>query len=247
MILGGSSSALALVPIAFAGALMHGVTGFGAALITIPLASFFVPLPFALAVFAIMDFVMVLRLGLENPRNAVRGEWMRLVAFMVFGTVAGTTLLVSLPRRAGLLALGILVLGYALYRLTRHESLATVSQRWAFVAGFCAGLVGTLFGPGSTSYVIYLSHRPVGKEQFRATLTLTSIFNTGLRLIAYAVSGLLARDNVLIVAAATIPAALVGVYIASRIFHLISREALMRAVALLLLATGVSLVVRALA
>jgi uncharacterized membrane protein YfcA len=60
------------------------------------------------------------------------------------------------------------------------------------------------------------------------------------------VTGLFAQDGVWITAAATIPAGLAGIYIASRVFRLISREALMRAVGVLLLATGASLLVRGL-
>ena len=56
MILEGAQAALALAPIAFVGGFIQGLTGFGSALVTIPLATFFVPLPFALAVFAIVDF-----------------------------------------------------------------------------------------------------------------------------------------------------------------------------------------------
>jgi uncharacterized membrane protein YfcA len=42
-----------------------------------------------------------------------------------------------------------------------------------------------------------------------------------------------------------VPACLLGIWVARRIFRRISREALMRAVALLLLASGASLVFRA--
>jgi len=64
----------ALAAIAFGGALIFGITGFGSALVTIPLASHFVPLPFALALFAVCDLAAALRVGLENPKNAVRSE-----------------------------------------------------------------------------------------------------------------------------------------------------------------------------
>ncbi len=247
MVLEGPSAALALAPIAFTGSLVQGVTGFGSALITIPLATYFVPLPFALAVFAIGDFANALRLGLENPRNAARSEILRMVPFMIIGIVAGTTLLVSLPRNASLLALGVFVLGYSLYTLTRRASPASVSRRWAYLAGFCGGASGTLFGAGGPPYAIYLSHRPLSKEQFRATITLTTIFSLGFRIVAFALTGLLAQDGVWITAAATIPAGLAGIYIASRIFRRISREMLLRAVGVLLLASGASLVLRALA
>jgi uncharacterized membrane protein YfcA len=242
----GAAAALVLAPIAFAGGFVQGLTGFGSALVTIPLATFFVPLPFALAVFAVVDFANGLRLGLENPRNAVLGDIVRMVPLMVAGIVTGTTLLVNLPHKASLVALGVFVLGYALYSLSRRGSIAAVSRRWAYVAGFCGGLSGTLFGAGGPPYAIYLSHRALSKEQFRATMTLTTIFSIGLRLVAFAVTGLLMQDGVWVAAAAAIPAGLLAIYFASKVFRAISREMVMRAVAILLLASGASLLARGL-
>src|SRR5438477_612383 len=159
MILEGAQAALALAPIAFAGGFIQGITGFGSALITIPLATFFVPLPFALAVFAVVDFANGLRLGLEYPRNAVLGDIARMVPLMVVGIVTGTTLLVNLPRNASLVALGTFVLGYAIYSLSRRGPPAAVSRNWAFLAGFCGGLSGTLFGAGGAPLA---ARRPPG-------------------------------------------------------------------------------------
>jgi uncharacterized membrane protein YfcA len=235
MNLEGAAAALALAPIAFAGGFIQGLTGFGSALVTIPLATFFVPLPFALAVFAVVDFANGLRLGLENPKNAILGDIARMVPLMIVGIVTGTTLLVNLPRQASLMALGVFIICYAVYTLSRRGGPASVSRNWAFFAGFCGGLSGTL------------SHRPLSKEQFRATMTLTTIFSIGLRLIAFAVTGLLMQDGVWIAAAAAIPAGLFAIYFASKIFRAISREMVMRGVALLLLASGASLIARGLA
>src|SRR5438094_10459512 len=103
MILEGAAAALALAPIAFAGGFIQGLTGFGSALVTIPLATFFVPLPFALAVFAVVDFVNGLRLGLENPRNAVLAEVASMVPLMIVGAASVAWLLVSVAHGAALL------------------------------------------------------------------------------------------------------------------------------------------------
>src|SRR5207248_1581260 len=84
------------------GALVVGVTGFGSALVTIPLATHFVPLQFALPLFALVDLCTAFSIGLENPRNAARDEWGRLVPMIVVGTALGVTLLVKLPRAAGM-------------------------------------------------------------------------------------------------------------------------------------------------
>lgn len=237
----------ALAGIAFGGALIFGTTGFGAALVTIPLATHIVPLPFALALFALSDLGNAVRIGLENPRHAVRGEWLRLVPAIVAGTIVGTTLLVRLPRAAAMLALGVFVVAYAFYSLFhRRASAASVSQRWAPVAGFAGGITSTLFGAGGPPYIIYLSQRPLGKEQLRATLGFATLCSISLRVVAFLITGLLLDPAVWIAAAATVPVSLAGIAVARRLYLRFSREALLRAIAAMLLLSGASLIVRAL-
>jgi hypothetical protein len=228
-----------LAAIAFLGSLVFGVTGFGSALVTIPLATHFVPLPFALAVFSLVDFASALRLGLQKHKDAVKAEIVRIVPFILVGSVAGVTLLVNLPRADAMLALGVFVVLYAIYALLSRPGTTTVSRHWAYLAGFAGGVMGTLFGAGGPPYVIYLSHRPLSKEQFRATLTLNIIFSVGIRMMAFAITGLLLKTEV------GMAAALVGLGLASWAFKRVTRETLLRVVALLMLANGISLIVRA--
>jgi uncharacterized protein len=237
----------ALAGIAFLGALIFGITGFGAALVTIPLATHLVPLKFALALFVIVDLAAAVSVGLENPRNAVRREWTRLVPMILAGTALGVTLLVNLPRAVGMLLLGIFVIGFALYTLRPHARQRIVSSAWAWVAGFAGGITSTLFGAGGPPYAIYLSQRGLTKEQFRATLGLATLTSISVRLVAFVLTGLLLDAKVWLTALAAVPGCLLGIWIARRIFARISREALMRAVALLLLASGGSLIFRAVA
>ena len=237
----------ALAGIAFLGALIFGITGFGAALVTIPLATHLVPLKFALALFVIVDLAAAVSVGLENPRNAVRREWTRLVPMILAGTALGVTLLVNLPRAVGMLLLGIFVIGFALYTLRPHARQRIVSSAWAWAAGFAGGITSTLFGAGGPPYAIYLSQRGLTKEQFRATLGLATLTSISVRLVAFVLTGLLLDAKVWLTALAAVPGCLLGIWIARRIFARISRDALMRAVALLLLASGGSLIFRAVA
>jgi len=236
----------ALAAIALAGALLFGLTGFGSALVTIPLATHIVPLPFALALFALADLVSALRVGLENPRNAVRGEWTRLVPMIVLGTALGVTALVNLPRPLGMFLLGAFVLSFALYSLARRPSPRVISPRWAWLAGLGGGITSTLFGAGGPPYVIYLSQRGLTKEQFRATLGFATMTSISLRVLAFLLTGLLLDPQVWIAAALAVPAAFAGIAISRRLFHRISREALLRAVTVMLLASGASLILRSL-
>jgi len=235
-----------LAAAAFAGSVVFGLTGFGAALITIPLATQVVPLPFALALFALMDLGNAFRIGFENPRNAVRAEWMRLVPMIVAGTAIGVGVLVNLPRRWGMLALGVFVLAYALYSFARPEARATVGRGWAWIAGLTGGLTSALFGAGGPPYAIYLSQRGLSKAQFRATLGFATLTSISLRVVAFLVTGILLDIGVWTAALAVLPAAWIGLSLARHVFHRISREALLRAVAVVLVVTGASLVLRAL-
>jgi uncharacterized membrane protein YfcA len=237
---------LALAVVAFLGSIVYGITGFGAALVTIPLATHFVSLPFALAVFALMDLANALRIGLERPRDAVKGELARMVPLVLVGTTVGVTALVNLPRPGAMFALGVFVVLYASYSLRRRSAPTIIGMGWAYFAGFAGGITSTLFGAGGPSYAIYLSHRPLAKEQYRATLTLTTVFSIGMRVVAFALTGLLLKQDVLIAVVAVLPAAFAGVSVAARVFQRVSHEMLLRLVALLLLATGGSLVARAL-
>jgi len=121
-----------------------------------------------------------------------------------------------------------------------------VGSRWAYVAGLAGGITSTLFGAGGPPYAIYLSHRPLSKDEFRATLTLTTVASISLRVVAFIVTGLLLDLKAWIAAAIAVPAGLAGLTVARHIFRRVSRETLTRLVALMLLASGASLIARAL-
>ena len=240
------SEIAALAAAAFVGSVIFGVTGFGAALVTVPFATHFVPLPFALALFVLMDLANAFRIGFENPKNAVKSEWTRMVPTILVGTVTGVTLLVNLPRGAATLALGVFVLLFAIYSLVRNpDTHRVVSSGWAYVAGFTGGVTSTIFGAGGPPYAMYLSQRGLTKEQYRATLGLATLTSISIRTVAFLALGLLLDPKVWVYAVFVVPAGLVGIWAAGHLFRRISRETLMRAVAVMLLLSGASLILRA--
>jgi uncharacterized membrane protein YfcA len=235
----------ALAAAAFVGSVIFGITGFGAALVTVPFATHFVPLTFALAVFVLMDLANSFRIGFENPKNAVKAEWTRMIPTILVGTVVGLTLLVRLPRGAATFALGLFVLLFALYSLLRNPaSQRVVSSRWAWLAGFSGGITSTVFGAGGPPYAMYLSQRGLSKEQYRATLGLATLTSISIRTIGFLLMGFLLDPKVWLYAVFVVPAGLAGIWSASHLFRRLSREGLMRAVAVMLLASGASLIAR---
>jgi len=239
------TEAAALAGIAFLGALIFGITGFGAALVTIPLATHFVSLKFALALFVLVDLAAALSVGLENPKNAVRAEWTRLVPMILAGTALGVTLLVNLPRDTGMLLLGLFVLGFGIYTLLPHGRSRVIAPGWAWLAGLAGGITSTVFGAGGPPYAIYLSQRGLTKEQYRATMGFATMTSISVRAAAFTLTGILLVPDVWVKALAAVPAGLAGIWVARKMFVRISRDMLLRVVAALLVVSGVSLISRA--
>jgi hypothetical protein len=103
-----------------------------------------------------------------------------------------------------------------------------------------------MFGAGGPPYAIYLSQRGLSKAQFRATMGFATLTSISLRVVAFLLTGLLLEPKVWLMALGVVPAALLGIAVARRMFLRISREQLLRAVAAVLLLTGGGLVLRAL-
>ena len=234
-----------LAGIAFLGALIFGITGFGAALVTIPLATHFVSLKFALALFVLVDLAAALSVGLENPKNALRAEWTRLVPMILVGTALGVTLLVNLPRDTGMLLLGLFVLGFGVYTLLPHGRSRVIAPGWAWLAGLAGGITSTVFGAGGPPYAIYLSQRGLTKEQYRATMGFATMTSISVRAVAFTLTGILLVPDVWQKALAAVPAGLAGIWVARKMFVRISRDMLLRVVAALLVVSGISLISRA--
>jgi uncharacterized membrane protein YfcA len=242
--LGYGMFALAACTVAV-GYLVFAITGFGAALLTVPVLSHFLPLPFVLPLAVLLDVGASLVVGLRFHRDADRDELRWMIPFSLAGAILGVTLLVSLPRDAALCGLGLLTLVYGLYNLRQSSEFRRVSAAWAPVAGVAGGAMGTLFGIGAPPYAVYLTRRLDDKAAMRATLSTMVLFSTGMRLAVFAFAGLVLADR-LVTFALLFPFALAGLWAGQRIHLALSREKVLATISALLIAAGVSLLARVL-
>lgn len=223
---------------------IFGITAFGAALFTVPVLSHFFPLDFVLPMCALIDATAALVLGARFSKEADWSELRWMIPLSLAGAIAGVTLLVALPRQATIAGIGTLLVAYALYSLRRAEVTRLVSRAWAPVAGFVGGAFGTLFGVGAPPYAIYLAHRTQDKLAYRATLSNMVIFSVGMRVVVFAVGGLMLADRIAGFAV-LVPFAMAGLWLGNRLQARISRTGLLRVVSGLLLLIGASLIARA--
>jgi uncharacterized membrane protein YfcA len=226
------------------GYFVFGLSGFGAALLTVPVVSHLWPVQFVLPVLALLDFTASMVLGVRHHRQAERRELTRMIPMAVLGAALGATLLVNLPRGAGLAGIGAFAVLYGAYALFERGVFGRISRNWAYLAGIVGGTSGALFGIGGPPYAIYLSRRIEDKDVLRATVATMVIFSVGSRLVMFAIAGLV-MWNELKTALVLLPFVFAGLWAGGRAHLRISRQALGRFIAVLLIATGVSLLVRA--
>ena len=171
------ASLIVMVLVIFVGYTIFGATGFGASPLTIPVLAHVLPLTFVLPLAALLDLSSGLAVGYHTRRQADTRELLVLLPFTLVGLTLGVTLLVRLPQRATVLALGVFVCLYALHVMLRRGPARRTSRGWAAPAGVLGGIVGALFGMGGPPYVVYLTGRIPDPAAQRATISQMVILN----------------------------------------------------------------------
>lgn len=239
--------ALLLATVAIAlGYVVFGLTGFGAALVAMPLVTQVMTLQTAVPIMLLCDLICGLALGANNRTAVVLPELRRLLPWMGGGLLLGLALLLYAPQRPLLLLLGAGVLAYAIWRLAAPDVFRPLTTGWAVPLGLAGGGFTAMFGTGGPLYTIYLAGRLRDRNELRATVG-TMIMLTGLaRLLMFAVAGLFTDATVVALAVWLIPSALAGLRIGAWARSHIAPARVMRLLWLLLLASGAGLILRAL-
>jgi uncharacterized membrane protein YfcA len=223
---------------------VFGMTGFGSTVLALPLLAHVMPLKFAVALMLLLDLTASLAL-ISRARGAVRkDELLRIVAFLFAGLVLGVTLLIELPERPLLVALGIFLLVYAAWCLSGRRPAGTLAAAWAAPIGLASGSFSALFGTGGVLLVVYFAGRIDDKTELRATTAAGVLASSGTRAVLFGATGLLGQDGLLPAALALLPSVFIGLLVGQRLHARIDRSHLLRAVYLLLVVSGLSLLAR---
>lgn len=227
---------------------VFGLTGFGAAMVAVPVLVQFIPLQFVVPMLLLLDLVTTTMVGLRNRKSIARSELLRLVPSMVAGVALGTTVLARVESRWLLVGLGVFVLGMtgrALFRPAAASAQAA-GTAWSAPAGIVGGVFSALFGTGGPIYTMYLSRRLPHLDEFRATIAAVILVSAGMRLVAFASSGLLQQADLLRSAAFAVPFSLAGLAVGSRLRRRFPADVVRRVLMLFLAASGVSVLCRGL-
>jgi hypothetical protein len=192
-----TNAALAICVIAFISATARGFSGFGSALIFMPLASSMATPRLVAALLLIIDFIGALPMLPDAWRHADRKATAVIVLGALLGVPVGTWLLTRLDPvttrwiiSGFVAALLLLLLSGWRYRGKDHVAL---SVGIGALSGFCSGLAQT----GGPPIVGYWLGRPVLSKIARANIVLFFGASDFFSVVSYAASGLINRDAIL--------------------------------------------------
>jgi len=192
-----TNAAVAICIIAFISATARGFSGFGSALIFMPLASSMAAPRLVATLLLIIDFVGALPMLRDGWRQADRRATAVIVLGALVGVPVGTWLLTRLDPvttrwiiSTFVAALLLLLLSGWRYRGKDHVAL---SIGIGALSGFCSGLAQT----GGPPIVGYWLGRPVASKIARANIVLFFGASDFFSVVNYAASGLINRNAIL--------------------------------------------------
>jgi uncharacterized protein len=224
-----------------------GLTGFGSALVIVPLLAWQWPLPEVVALTLLMDVpASAFHSGL-NWRQVQWRELRRLVPGLVLGTLAGLWLMQQLQSRWPLLVLGLYVAAVGLNALRpRQAGLHQPAAVWAWPVGTAIGLVEMMFGTAGPLVVAWLSRRVADAQQMRASTPMIITVAASTVLSGMAWDGRLTSPLLWQRWTVLIGVALLGVWLGHRVAHRVPVARLRQIICGLLVISGLMLALGAL-
>jgi uncharacterized membrane protein YfcA len=223
---------------------VFGLTGFGSSVTAMPLLVLLIPLRMAVPLMLVFDLISGLLMGLKNRRFIEKREALRLIPFMLAGMAIGVLALVRAPEQFLLLVLGLFILCYSAWSLLVRGKPRPLAPGWAGPFGVVGGMFTALFGTGGPFYTIFLTRRLDDKLSLRATISGVLFFSALARLVLFTGAGLYHNPALPLLVAVLLPCALGGLYLGNRLHQWLPAERIKQAVWVVLIAGGISLVLR---
>ncbi len=232
---------LALVAIiAFIAGLVQGLSGFGSALVAMPLLLQFLPARQATPFCILMGLVITAMLSLGLRHHL---DWKKIgpiFAGCIPGIGLGTYFLKTLDNEAIKRSLGIVLIAYSLYNLLFHLRQRRLSPVWGVVAGFLTGAIGAAFSAGGPPTIIYASINQWDKDEIKATLSGFFLLTGILIAFAHAAAGITTKKVLVMFCVGLVPV-IFGTYLGSRVYKTLSHKSYLRLIYSLLFVMGLLL------
>jgi len=221
---------------------IQGLTGFGSALVAIPLLSFILDIKTAVPLCMLNGLIITGYLAITLRRHLDRNKILPLVIGSIPGVITGVVLLKNFDSSLIRNSIGILLIAYSLYNLIITPKPLNPGKAWGYLAGYLTGTIGAAFSAGGPPAIIYTTLTSWKKDEIKATLTGFFIINGLFTATVHAASGITTLITVQIFAA-TAPFVLLGTVLGSRVSGRINQKTYLQLIYLFLIVMGIMILV----
>jgi uncharacterized membrane protein YfcA len=228
---------------ALAGGFVNGLTGFGTGITAMGLWLYALSPSVAASLVIVCSFLSQLQ---TLPRIWHAIQWKGVLPFIIPGLVGvpiGTRMLAYIDPRTFKIGVGVFLVSYTVYALTRTErATSDIGGRVGDgVIGFGGGCLGGLTGISGVPLIVWTDIRAYAKEHRRSIL---QAFNTAIlaaAIASHALSGLLTAQVGLATLAA-LPGTVGGAWLGMTVYQRLGNRGFQQVVLALLFLSGVMLI-----
>jgi uncharacterized membrane protein YfcA len=203
--------------IAFCAGAIQGLSGFGGALLSLPLLALFLDIKTAIPVTGLFAQVLTLFLLIQLRRH---WDWKKIYP-LCLGSIPGIPLGVwFLNRIEGQFiqwTVGTVLVTYVVYSFLLKPAVRNTGRAWAYSFGFMAGFLGGAISAKGPPVIVYTSLQPWTKDQIKVTLQ--GFFTiSGIMVIVSQALGGLVTGRVLWYFLTGLPLLLIGTWVGSLLY-----------------------------
>lgn len=220
---------------------VQGLTGFGSALVAIPLLSFILDIKTAVPLCMLNGLIITSYLAFTLRRHLDKDKILPLLIGALPGIAVGVYLLKEVDAGHIRYAIGALLIGYSLYNIIITPRPIDPGKTWGYIAGFLTGAIGAAFSAGGPPAIIYTTLTSWKKEEIKATLTGFFVVNSSITVLVHALSGITTMETMKIFAV-TAPFVLIGTTIGSFVSGRINRKMYLQIIYLFLIVMGILMI-----
>ncbi|MFC1454486.1 sulfite exporter TauE/SafE family protein [Candidatus Undinarchaeota archaeon] len=240
------SVVLIAVVLIFVAYTIKGFTGFGPALLSVPILTLFLDLKFVLPVVLLLDLVSSSIILWQERKNVDLKGTLPIFLFYAIGTGLGFYVLISVQTAVLEKLLGLFVVFFGAKLLLSKPSKFKIGKKVDDIAkrlaGLGSGILGSLFGTNGPPIVIYYSHKLDKKKLIRGATAPFFVIDCIWRGGMYSFAGLAGIDTLKFFLM-LVPSLLLGLYLGTHLHTKIKEESFLKAIALILILAGIRLVI----
>lgn len=232
-----------IISIVMAAGFIQGLSGFGSAIIAIPLLSFFLDIKTSVALVTMLGIII----GLINTRELIHHSQSRrllpLVISALFGIPIGVIFITSMQENIVLFILSVLLITYSIYSFRGLKLHFLSHPYFAYASGFFSGWLGATLSISGPPIIFYTAAQDWSAKEKKSLLATYFLLVSILTAIGFYISGIL-NDRVMILFGYSVIPLIVGTYLGIMAFNKINTTYQNIVINLLVFGLGVTLLVK---